>query len=393
MKMVKILLYSPLAVENGRGGEISSMELAAGLNKYYKTTFVHTNIFIGKKLLSKKAIEAKLKGVEITTRMKFATLNISNFVFTFPYPRDLIQFYKKVKKNDLIYTSCSTFKQNFMFMIFSLLHRRGRFIIGYRKPLHSDKLFSLYNIKYRLSILFFSLFKKRFYHHALSKNAKSFLDKFYNPNNVIHITHGIDLNQYKEDFFHDKSKDKLKFIYIGYLDDVHKGINVLADALDDFLREYNNLNIFFEFCGMGPLEAEIKALERKFPNFIKFHGYVRNDLVPEYYKKGDVYLFTSRVEPFPRAIMEALGAGLLVICSKTIGSVELLKGQLYAFFLNQLDKASLKEKILEVYNLWIKDPERIYNLQKLAKNYVFKNYSSEVELEGFKKLINKISKI
>ena len=35
--MVKVLVFSPLALENGRGGEISSMELAAGLNKYLKT--------------------------------------------------------------------------------------------------------------------------------------------------------------------------------------------------------------------------------------------------------------------------------------------------------------------------------------------------------------------
>lgn len=388
--MVNVLIVSPLALENGRGGEISSMELAAGLNKYYNTFFVHTNIFIGKKLLSKKTIDTKLNGVIIKTRMKFATINISNLVFTFPYPWDLVKFYRIVKKNEIIYTSCSTFKQNFIFMLFSLLHRRGRFIIGYRKPLHSDKLFSLYNIKYRLSILFFSLFKKRIYHHTLSKSAKKFLDLFYDPNKVIHIVHGIDLNKYKDDFFKAKSREVLKFIYIGYLDDIHKGIKVLAETLDEFLKEYNDLKIFFEFCGMGPLETKIKTLESKFPNFIKFHGYISNDLVPEYYKRSDVYMFTSRVEPFPRAIMEALGSGLLVICSKTIGSVELLKGQEFSFFLNKLDKTSIKEKILEVYNLWIKDPERMYKLQKSAKDYVFKNFSSSKEIESFKSLIDKI---
>ncbi len=388
--MIKILIVSPLALENGRGGEISSMELAAGLNKYYNTTFVHTNIFIGKKLLTKEVIEAKLNGVKIKTRTKFATINISNLVFTFPYPWDLIRLYRIVKRNNIIYTSCSTFKQNFIFMLFSLLHRRGRFIIGYRKPLHSDKLFSLYNIKYRLSILFFSLFKKKIYHHTLSKNAKKFLDLFYDSNKVIHIVHGIDLNKYKDDFFKDKSRDVLKFIYIGYLDDIHKGIKVLAETLDEFLKEYNDLKIFFEFCGMGPLETKIKSLESKFPNFIKFHGYISNDLVPEYYKKSDVYMFTSRVEPFPRSIMEALGSGLLVICSKTIGSVELLKGQEFSFFLNKLNKTSIKEKILEVYNLWIKDPERMYKLQKSARDYVFKNYSNSKEIESFKSLIDKI---
>lgn len=389
--MVKILLYSPLALENGRGGEISSMELVAGLNKYYKTTLVHTNIFIGKKLLSKKAIKAKLKGVKIAYRMKFATINISHLVFTIPYPLDLIKLYRLVKKNDIIYTSCSTFKENLMFMIFSLLHRNGKYIVGYRKPLHSDKIFSLYNLKYILSILFFSLFKKRFYHHALSKTAKQFLEKFYDSTRVVHIIHGIDLHAYDNNVFNVKSRDILKFLYIGYLDDVHKGIKVLVDALDDFLKENRNLKILFEFCGMGPLETKIKELEKKYPEFIKFYGYIRNDLIAKYYKQSDIFLFTSRVEPFPRSLMEALGAGLLVICSKTIGSVELLRGQEFAFFLKQLNKISIKEKILKIYNLWIKDAERIYKMQRLAQKYVFKNYSSEIELIMFRQLINKIT--
>ncbi len=343
--MVKILIYSPLALENGRGGEISSMELAAGLNNYYNSSIVHTNIFFGKKFLSKNFINLKLNGVKIETRVKFATINISNLIFTFPYPWEVMKLYRLIKKNDVIYTSCSTFKENLMFMFFSLLHRRVKFIIGYRKPLHSDKLFSLYNIKYRLSILFFSLFKKRFYHHALSNSAKNFLDRFYDPNRVVHIIHGIDLNPYHDNVFDAKSAKKLNFIYIGYLDDIHKGIKILVDALDEFLTENRDLKIFFEFCGMGPLDTKIKALESKYSKFVKFHGYVRNDLVPTYYKKNDIYLFTSRVEPFPRALMEALGAGLVVICSKTIGSVELLKGKQFAFFLKKLDKSSLKEKL------------------------------------------------
>ena len=389
--MLKILIFSPFAVENGRGGEISSMELAAGLNNYYETTFIDTNIYTGKKLLSIKAIRSKLNGVKIKTRMKFASLHISHLIFSFPYPSELLKLYKLIKKNDIIYSSCSTFKQNLMFMFFSLVHRKGRFIIGYRKPLHSDKLFSLYNIKYRLSILFFSLFKRGFYHHALSQTTEKFLKKFFNPNKVIHIVHGIDLSKFKDDAFTLKLNDILNFIYIGYIDDIHKGVNVLIEAVNDFLKENKNLKVFFEFCGTGPLESKIRALESRNPEYIKFHGYVSNDLIPEYYKKGDVYMFTSRVEPFPRAIMEALGAGLLVICSKTIGSVELLKGQEFAFFLKDLNKTSLKENILEIYNLWIKYPKKIHELQKLAQNYVFRNYTSEIEIKMFKQLINKIT--
>ncbi len=388
--MVKILIVSPLALENGRGGEISSMELAAGLNKYFKTSFVHTNIFIGKRLLSKRAIADKLNGVKIRTRMKFATINISNLVFTFPYPWNLIKFYRIVKKNDIIYTSCSTFKQNIIFMLFSLLLRRGRYIIGYRKPLYSDKLFSLYNTKYRLSILFFSLFKKRFYHHALSKSAKHFLDKFYDPEKVIHIIHGINLEKYSKNNVEKERKDLIKFCYIGHIDDIHKGVGVLLKGIEILLEKEKDLKLFFEFCGTGPLSSKVINLENRFPAFIKYYGYISNDKIHHYYKSNDVFLFSSRREPFPRAIMEALAAKLIVISSKTIGSIELLQGKKFSFFIDELTPEAIKEKILEVYNLWKQNQSKFRELQNLAKEFVFQNYSSLKEIESFKSLIEKI---
>jgi glycosyltransferase involved in cell wall biosynthesis len=208
---------------------------------------------------------------------------------------------------------------------------------------------------------------------------------------VIHIIHGIDLSEFKEDAFSLKSKDILSFIYIGFLNDIHKGVQVLIDAINIFLTENRNLKVFFEFCGMGPLESEIRLLEKKYPEFIRFHGYVSNELISDYYKKGDVFLFMSRVEPFPRTIMEALSSNLVILCSKTIGSVELLKRKDFAFFIDDLTPELIKEKILEIYSLWKKNPESLTYLQKAAKKYIFQNYSFKRELKMFKELIESIN--
>ena len=390
--MLNLFILSPMALENGRGGEISSIELASGLSKFYNVTFMDTNIFLGDSLLSKEIINQKLNGLEKSGRIKFATLNILNRCFNFPYPWEIIKLFRSIRKNDIIYTSIFNFKINLLFMFFNLIHRNARYIIGYRKPLYSEKLFSLYNLKYRLSILFFSLFKKRFYHHALSHNTKKFLSQFYNPKHVVHIIHGIDLSKFIDDAFAFELNEVLKFIYIGYLDDIHKGVNVLIDAIKVFLKENKNLKVFFEFCGMGPLESKIRALESQFPKFIKFHGYVSNDLIPEYYKKGDVYLFTSRVEPFPRTIMEALSSNLVILCSKTIGSVELLKGKDFAFFIEDLNPKLIAQNILEIYNLWVDDSTKFRELQEKSKKFVFENYSLSKELEMFRSLIDNIKK-
>lgn len=388
--MLNVFILSPMALENGRGGEISSMELASGLSQFYNVTFMDTNIFLGESMLSKDFIKQKLNGLEKSGRIKFATLNVSNRCFNFPYPWEIMKFLRSIRKNEIIYTSISNFKINLLFMFSSLIHRNARYIVGYRKPLHSERVFSLYNLKYRLSILFFSLFKKRFYHHALSSYTKNFLNKFYDPTHVTHIIHGIDLSKFNDNAFSSKSKNILNFIYIGYLDDIHKGVNVLIEAINYFLTKNHNLNVYFEFCGMGPLESKIKLLEKKYPEFIKFHGYVSNEIIPEYYKKSDVFLFTSRVEPFPRTIMEALGANLVILSSKTIGSIELLDRKRFAYFLDDLDATEINNKIYEIYEFWIKNPDEFRELQTQAKDFVFKNFSSEIELMMFKDLIKRI---
>lgn len=389
--MKTIFILSPVSLEHGRGGEISSMELALGLNQFYNITFADTNRDLGKKLIPREDINKKLKGIKRIHHLNFATAKIFNKNFDIIYPWEFIRLYRLIKKCDVVYTSISNFKISFMFMILSIINRKSKFIIGYRRPLYSNKLFSLYNVRYRASILLFSLFRKRIYHHALSRYAKKFLDNFYDPKKVVHITHGIQLKDYVSRNFSKNKKEILKFIYVGYLDDVHKGIKVLLKGIEIFIEKNNPNDVIFEFCGMGPLESDICALEKRFPNYIKFNGYISYDQIANFYGKSDVFLFSSRREPFPRVLMEALAARLVIICSKTIGSIELLKGKEFAFFIDKLDPKGFCEKINEVYRLWKESPEKINQLQNQAQEFVIKNYSTDIEIKMFRNLIDKVS--
>jgi len=386
--MVKILVFSPNIVEFGRGGEISSMELASGLNKFYNVSFIDTNISPGEKLLTKAAIDKKLKGIKSRGQMKYATLHLGPWTFTFPYPLEFLKLLRRIKKNNVIYISYSDLKTSLMFILSNLIYRNTKLIIGYRRPLYSKKVFSLYNLKYRISLLLLSLLKKRVFHHALSHHAKEFLQNFYSAEKVIHIIHGIKLNGFEDSDLTKKQKDVLNFLYVGELIEIPKGFGILLNAINQFLEENKNLKVFFEFCGLGPLESKLKELEKKFPNHVKYHGYVSNDIIPEIYKRNDVFLFSSRREPFPRVLMEALAGNLVIICSKTIGSIELLKGKEFAFFFNELNSKEIKSKILEIYRLWESDYQAFSKLQNLAKQYVFNNFSHDVEIIGFRNLID-----
>ncbi|MHA1756045.1 MAG: glycosyltransferase family 4 protein, partial [Promethearchaeota archaeon] len=257
------------------------------------------------------------------------------------------------------------------------------------KPLFSDKVISLYNLKYRFSIKFLSLFKKTFYHHTLSFYAKKFLENFFVPNKVIHITHGINLNNYI-DITPTLHGNLLRFLYVGYLDDIHKGLGILIQALENYFRKNLSLKVHFEFCGKGPLEKKIQYLENKHPHLIKFNGYIPPQKIHKYYKKNDVLLFTSRREPFPRTLMEALAAGLFIACSKTIGSVELLKGKSFAYFFPKLTYEEIINTILKIYDFWSEKPDEFLCLRKEGKEYLIQNYSIDIEIQMFKELIERI---
>ena len=390
--MVNVLIFSKNALENGRGGELFFIELAAGLQKHYKVTLLETNILINKKFLLKEEIEKRLRGIKRIPQLKFAQLGVLNKKFNFPYPNTIRKIYKMVKVNEIIYTAASNFKINLIILFTSLLNPQIKFTIGYHKPLHSEKKLSLYNLKYRLIILFFSLFKKNFYHHTISQHAKKYLEKFFDREKVFFLIEGLELDKFADNNLEKKRDDILKFVYLGFLDDIHKGVGVLLKAIEEFLNENKNLNVFFEIIGIGPLKPEVKRLEKKFPKFLKYLGYLNKEELGEALKRNDIFLFSSRKEPFGRVIIESLAGELIIICTKTVGSIEILRGKNFAFFLKKLNLKEFKENIMILYKEWIKNPKKIRDLQILAKQYALSKYSISKEIKMFKDFFDRITK-
>ncbi len=389
--MLKILVFSKIALENGRGGEIFFIELAAGLQDYYKVTLIDTNILLNKKFLWKEEIEKRLRGVKRNSQLKFAQLNILNKKFNFPYPRTVIKLMKKVRENDIIYTSAGNFKINLILLFTKILNPRNKLIIGYHKPLHSEKKISIYNLTYRISILFFSLIKKNVYHHTISLHTKKYLENFFEKKKVVFLIEGLELDKFDDNDKEKRRSDVLKFVYMGFLDDMHKGVGVLLKAIEEFLNQNKDLKLFFEIIGVGPLRPEVERLEKKFPNFISSLGYLTQEELAEAIKKNDIFLFSSRKEPFGRVIIEALASKLIIICTKTVGSIEILKGKNFAFFLQNLNKEEFKEKFKELYKLWLENPRKVKELQNLAKEYAMQKYSISKEIEMFRNFINIIA--
>ena len=90
------------------------------------------------------------------------------------------------------------------------------------------------------------------------------------------------------------------------------------------LGEQRNPNIYYIIAGKGPLYEKLSKMTARYSikNRVHLLGY-RTD-IEEIYKAADVFVFPSRREGLPGAVMEAMAAGLPIVAAKIRGVTDLL---------------------------------------------------------------------
>ncbi len=91
------------------------------------------------------------------------------------------------------------------------------------------------------------------------------------------------------------------------------------------LAKINDLNFIYLICGKGELESYLSGLTRSLglESKVRFLGY-RND-IPEICMVSDLFVFPSYQEGLPVSTMEAMAAGLPVVCSSIRGNTDLIE--------------------------------------------------------------------
>ena len=115
------------------------------------------------------------------------------------------------------------------------------------------------------------------------------------------------------------------------------------------LAKLKDKNIYYVICGRGPLVEAHMELARKLgiEDRVFFAGY-RTD-VTDFYQMADVFLFPSRREGLPVAVMEAMASGLPCIVSKIRGNTDLVdeNGGLY---FQPSERESVEAAIVQIFS-------------------------------------------
>lgn len=167
---------------------------------------------------------------------------------------------------------------------------------------------------------------------------------------------GIDVDKVKKI---DKKADKRQMLGIREKDILVLSVGELNqnknhETIVRALKQLNCTDVHYVICGQGDKKEELERMAKQFGMEERLHllGF-RTDAL-EWMKVADLFAFPSYREGLPVSLMEAMAAGLPVVCSKIRGNVDLIKDGEGGYMCEPMDVASFAENLSRL----IKDAEQ-----------------------------------
>jgi glycosyltransferase involved in cell wall biosynthesis len=112
--------------------------------------------------------------------------------------------------------------------------------------------------------------------------------------------------------------EEVRFLFCGQLI-ARKGVDILLQAFDRLVRK--GLRVRLELVGRrGELDAMLAGVSPAARELVSYSGFQDPKRLYEAYSRNHVFILPSRYDGWGVVINQALGAGLPVICSTTVGS-------------------------------------------------------------------------
>ena len=175
-----------------------------------------------------------------------------------------------------------------------------------------------------------------------------------------------------------------------------KGIDQAIKALARINKEEKNLpNWIYLIGGKGPEEENLKNLvvKNQLTDFVKFLGYVPDELLAEYYNTADIFIMTNReiegdTEGFGIVFLEANACGTPVIGGIAGGTRDAIQDDVTGYRIDSNDIDVLSNTIIKL----MKNKKLRETMGRAGFENVNQYHSQEKRAQKFEKLIKNISK-
>ncbi|HEY3475399.1 MAG TPA: glycosyltransferase family 4 protein, partial [Anaerolineales bacterium] len=163
-----------------------------------------------------------------------------------------------------------------------------------------------------------------------------------------------------------------------------KGLDLAMYALGG-LKQFD-----WEWCiaGDGPEMHNLQALAKKLgiADRIKFLGWQSREQLVETYHQTNVFLFPSRHEGMPNAVLEAMASGIPVIASCIAGNEELVVNDKTGYLVASEDTEALQSALKKL----LSDPALRQEMGRAARQLAVASYSWESTARQYAHLLEKV---
>ncbi len=194
------------------------------------------------------------------------------------------------------------------------------------------------------------------------------------------IPNGVDLELYKTDA---RSAVTPRLFSVGRI--VHqKGLDLAMHALAG-LKE---LSWEWRIAGDGPQLDALKLLAQKLgiADRVQFLGWQAREQLIEQYHWSNLFLFPSRHEGMPNAVLEAMASGLPVIASRIAGSEELVSNGETGFLFPSEDIEALRDALHKL----ISNAALRQTMGNVARCHMEERYSWAATAKQYALLLEKV---
>ena len=156
-----------------------------------------------------------------------------------------------------------------------------------------------------------------------------------------------------------------------------KSVDTLILALKDISKPY-----FLLVVGSGKLERKLKKLSEQLNVKTKFLGFVNQTKIPIYYWLADIFIMTSKREPWGLSTNEAMNCDCAIILSDKVGAKDdLIKNNGFTFKAGDVNELRSKIEIL------LGDEEKLKSFKKNSKK-IIENFDYKSNVLALQKYFN-----
>lgn len=188
---------------------------------------------------------------------------------------------------------------------------------------------------------------------ANSQGLKKLAENFYDKKEILIIPNGANAVDLSQQSYLNAGKDEnikserkiIRLLFVSRLIE-RKGLQDILPQLktisDKLLNEEKSITL--DIVGDGPYRETLEQIvkEQGISDLVTFHGQKNKQQLPQYYSQGDIFLFPSRKEGMPNAVLEAMSYGIPIIMTPCQGSDELIDGNGYVSQTSDFEKSILQ---------------------------------------------------